>query len=181
MLSQLGIRSPRKSFLIATTVISLFTAGCSKPNSAPEAKSGDTQTETIFGNDIAFTSYTIQSNKDNHTELELHWKALRTPTASYVVFVHALDSSGAIAFQSDHTLKDPAGLPTNSWAPGETVSDRVLMSPNTGHPAGPYNLRIGLYTLNPVTLLQITHAAHPMPTDGFWKDRAILLTGVECK
>jgi hypothetical protein len=180
MLSRFRFRSLRISFLVATTLGSLFTAGCSKPNSAPEAKSGDTQTETIFGNDIAFIGYTVQSNKDNHTEVELRWKALRTPSASYVVFVHALDSSGAIAFQGDHMLKNAAGLPPSSWAPGEAVSDRFSMIPPAGHSAGPYNLRVGLYTLNPIKVIQISQAGHAMPTDS-WKDRSILLTGVECK
>ena len=180
MLSRFRFRSLRISFLVATTLGSLFTAGCSKPNSAPEAKSGDTQTETIFGNEIALTGYAVQSSKDNHTELELHWKALRTPAEPYSVFVHALDSTGAIAFQGDHPLNNAAGLPATSWAAGDAVSDRFLMMPRAGHPAGPYTLRIGLYTVNPYKVLQVTQAAQPVATEG-WKDRAILLTGIECK
>jgi hypothetical protein len=185
MKSQLETHSYRMFFLAIATILSLLTVGCSKPSSAPEAKSPeakseDKQTSTIFGNEIAFTGYTVQSNKANHTELELRWTALRAPAAAYSVFVHALDSSGAIAFQGDHPLTNAGGLPTTSWTAGEAVSDRFQMTPPAPHPAGSYTLRIGLYTLNPIKLLQLTHAVQPMPTDG-WKDHAILLAGVECK
>jgi hypothetical protein len=179
MKSQLQTHSYRMFFLAIATILSLLTAGCSKPNGAPEAKSDDTQTSTVIGNEIAFTGYAVQF-RDNHTELELRWRVLRTPSAAYSVFVHALDSSGAIAFQGDHPLKNAAGLPTTSWATGEAVSDRFLMIPPAPHPAGTYTLRIGLYTLNPIKLLDITRAVQPMPTDG-WKDHAILLADVECK
>jgi hypothetical protein len=174
----------RTFFLSLTGVASLLMAGCTSSSSVPAAKPGDAQAVTVFGDEISFTGYGIMY-RDGHTELELRWSDLRMPAAPYYVFVHALDSSGAIAFQGDHQLKDAAGQPTTSWTAGEAVSDRFLMTPPPGHPNGAYTLRIGLYTLtpntpNPIKLLQITRASVPMPTDG-WKDRAILLTDVECK
>lgn len=173
MLPQFQVRSLRISFLVATTVVSLLAAGSNRPNRAPEAKSGDSQASTVFGNEVALTGYAVQSSKDNQT-------ALRTPAEPYSVFVHALDSSGAIAFQGDHPLKNAAGLPATSWAAGEAVSDRFLMIPRAGHPPGAYTLRLGLYTVNPFKVLQITRAALPTASDG-WTDHAILLAGIECK
>jgi len=179
MKSQFGVQSYRMFFLAITTVAWLLMVGCTSSSTGPAAKSDDTRAATVFGDEMSLTGYGVQY-RDNHTELELRWTALRTPAAPYSVFVHALDSSGAIAFQGDHQLKNAGGQLTTSWAAGEAVSDRFLMIPPPGHPAGAYTLRIGLYTLNPIKLLQITRAAQPMPTDG-WKDHAILLVDVECK
>jgi len=162
--------------LAAATVATLLMAGCSSSTSSGP----DAQTATVFENGLAFNGYAVNFNKDGHTELELHWTALRTPTDSVVVFVHAVDSAGTIQFQGDHILKNAAGAPATSWTAGEAVSDRFLMIPSGGHTPGPYNLRIGLYTLSGTKILKITQPAHPMPTDG-WSGRAILLTGVECK
>ncbi len=153
----------------------LLMAGCSSSNSSgPDAKATN-----VFGDDMSLASYAVGS-KDGHTEIELRWTALRKPAADYIVFVHALDSSGAIAFQADHLLKNAAGLQPSSWAAGEAVTDQFLATPPAGHPAGTYGLRIGLYTATPMKVLQLTRSTLPVPADD-WKNRSILLAQVECK
>jgi hypothetical protein len=166
--------SCRMLFLVTVTAALVLLAGCASSNNG--AASGDA---TAFEDGMSLTGYSIQS-KDGHTEMELRWTALRKPAADYIVYVHALDSSGAIAFQADHPLKNAIGSPTSSWAAGEKVTDRFLVIPAGGHLAGMYPLRFGLYTPAPMRVLQITRTALPMPSD-VWKDHSILLAQVECK
>jgi hypothetical protein len=179
---ELNEPSSRMFFLALAAVGLLLSAGCSSSNSsAPAAApSGDPQAATVFGDEIALTGYGIQSNNAGHTEIELRWKAVRKPAADYLVFVHALDSSGGIAFQADHPLKNTAGLPPTSWSAGEAVTDRFPIVPSPGHASGTYPLRIGLYTASPMKLLQVTQPGLPSPTDA-WKSQSILLAQVECK
>jgi hypothetical protein len=169
----LSVRRRREFFLPAAIAVSLLMAGCSSSNSSGPAAA------TVFGDEMSLAGSTTQA-KDGHTELELRWKALRKPSADYIVFVHALDSSGGIAFQGDHPLKNAAGQPTSSWAAGEAVIDRFPMTPPPGHPAGAYPLRIGLYANAPMRVLQLTRAALPVPADD-WKDKSILLAQVDCR
>ncbi|MCS7260233.1 MAG: hypothetical protein NZ765_05565, partial [Anaerolineae bacterium] len=69
--------------------------------------------------------------------LTLYWQASYTLTRSYTVFVHALDSNGALVGQAD--APPVAGrYPTTLWRPGEIVQDSRLAP----HAAA---LRIGLY------------------------------------
>jgi hypothetical protein len=167
-------------FVAVATAAWLLMAGCSSSSNPPAAEpSGDVKASNVFGDEISLAGYTTQA-KDGHTQLELQWKTLQKPTADYIVFVHALDSSGAISFQGDHQLKNAAGLPTSSWAAGEAVSDRFPMIPPAGHAAGAYPLRIGLYSAPPMKVLQLTRATLPTPTDN-WKDRAILLAQIDCR
>jgi hypothetical protein len=170
----------RRVFLLAVAFASLLLARCSSSSNPPAAdSSGDVKASNVFGDEISLVGYATH-DKNGHTELELQWKTLQKPTADYMVFVHALDSSGAVSFQGDHQLKNAAGLPTSSWAAGEEVSDRVSMMPPAGHAAGAYSLRIGVYTAAPMKVLPLTRATLPIATDS-WKDRAILLAQIDCR
>jgi hypothetical protein len=176
----LSMQSCRMLFPAVAAAALLLMAGCSSSsNPAAVGPSDDAQAGTVFGDEIALTGYSVQF-RDGHTEMELRWKALRKPAGDYSVFVHALDSSGAIAFQGDHSLKNPTGSATTSWTAGEAVSDRFLMMPPAGHAAGAYAVRIGLYTPTPMKVLPLSRTSLPTPADG-WKDHAILLSQVECK
>ena len=179
---ELNVHFCRMSFLALAAVASLLLAGCSGSSSrAPgtDPSAPDTRAATVFGDEISFTGYSIQS-RDGHTELELRWLAARKPSADYFVFVHALDSSGAVVFQGDHPLKNAANAGSSSWIVGVTVSDRFMMAPPPGKPAGTYSLRIGVYTVSPMKVLQITRGTFPQPTDD-WRNQAVLLANVECK
>src|ERR1700691_6290482 len=105
MKSQFDGHSYRMYFLAMTIAAWLPMAGCTSSSTGPASKSDDTRAATVFADEISFTGYGIQY-RDNHTELELRWTALRAPAAAYFVFVHALDSSGTIVFQGDHQLKN---------------------------------------------------------------------------
>jgi hypothetical protein len=134
---------------------------------------------TVFGDEISLEGYGIHP-KDGHTAVELRWTAVRKPAADYSVFVHAVDSSGEIAFQFDHPLKNAASQLTSNWAPGEAVTTGFSAAPPPAHTPGAHTLRIGVYVPRPIKLLQITRSGFPQPKDG-WNDHAIVIENVDCK
>jgi hypothetical protein len=69
----------------------------------------------------------------------LYWQAVSSLDTGYSVFVHALDSSGAITAQVDRPPLN--GLrPTTGWLPGEVLTDRYAL------PLGEAQaLEVGLY------------------------------------
>ncbi len=86
--------------------------------------------------------YTLDQSPDKLV-LTLHWRSQLITEESYSVFVHLTGPDGAIAGQSDGI---PAGgvRPTNSWRPGEVVSDTHTIA-LTDIPAGELQLWVGLY------------------------------------
>ncbi len=78
-------------------------------------------------------------------ELTLYWRPLRALGADYTSFVHVLDGRGEKIAQHD---APPGGVyyPTSLWQPGEILRDRHVIHLPEALPAGPYALRIGLYT-----------------------------------
>ncbi len=97
-----------------------------------------------------------------------------------MVFVHALDGSGAIAFQGDHYLKDEAGARTAAWKLGESAKDRFFMVPPPGHAAGTYSLRLGIDMPSPMKVLPLAHSAFNQPTD-VWHNESVVIDRVECQ
>jgi mannosyltransferase len=74
----------------------------------------------------------------------LEWQVDQTPAANYKVFVHVLNTTGAIVAQQDKlTLSDL--LPTSTWTPGTPLRDPYAMIAPADLPAGDYQVRIGLY------------------------------------
>ncbi len=76
--------------------------------------------------------------------VRLVWKASATPTPTYTVFVHLLDSNGQVIAQSD---AQPAQnkRPTTSWLAGEYVTDPHTLTWNRQDYSGSATLEVGLY------------------------------------
>jgi hypothetical protein len=92
----------------------------------------------VFGNgEIALLAVRQSSGG-----VELRWQALRKLPADYTVFVHVLDSSGALVAQQDSQPR-AASYPTSLWDAGEVVDDP---HPLTVASAPGLRLEIGLYT-----------------------------------
>ncbi len=109
---------------------------------APEAMTASgVHAEFADGITLRETAFAVEGDT---VLVRLHWRAKATPSRSYKVFVHALDSSGAVIAQSDAV---PAGWtrPTDTWAPGEEVEDRHALLLPAGAPV--VALRIGMYAL----------------------------------
>ncbi len=171
-----------RSVLIVLAFLAIFSAACSS-KSPPAAESTVRTSEpgANFGDELLLSGYS-ESTRDGHAEIELRWKALRKPSADYNVFIHALGGPGpgGILFQLDHPLKNAAGAPTSSWAPGESVSDRFFAIPPPGQPPGPYNLRLGVNFVKPMKLLLVVQSTLPESKDD-WKGAAIQLEHVDCR
>ncbi len=96
-----------------------------------------------FGEEIALLGYDLRREGDT-LRLTLHWQAQPRPAADRTVFVHLFDpATERIAAQVDSPPRGGA-YPTSQWAPGEVVSDEVVMS-LASVPAGSYRLAVGLY------------------------------------
>jgi uncharacterized membrane protein len=99
-------------------------------------------------------------NPGDQLSVTLYWQATRTVKASYVTFLHLLDSTGQLRAQSDHI---PNGaLPTYAWTSGEVVPDHHLISLDESISAGEYTLIAGMYdglTVERLPLLKFSGSA----------------------
>jgi hypothetical protein len=172
----LRLKEPALLFILGSAFLVL--GCCSSSNNPGIERPGATSSSATFGDQLTLTGYSVR-NKDGHTEIDLSWKAESKPPADYIVFVHAIDASGGIVFQLDHVLKNASGSPTSLWAAGDMVNDGLLATPPTGRAPGPYTLRLGIY-VRPMTLIPVTQAGLPKPTD-WWKMHAVLLTNIDCR
>lgn len=77
-------------------------------------------------------------------DLTLYWQPSETTGERLKVFVHLLDSQGAIIGQSD---SEPAAgeRPTSSWLPDEFIADRHTVRVRDDATIGPATLVVGLY------------------------------------
>lgn len=73
--------------------------------------------------------------------LEVIWVASATPSRDYSVFVHLLDSSGALIGQGDQAAPVYGWRPTTTWLPGEAIRDIYPLA----RASGTARLRYGLY------------------------------------
>jgi hypothetical protein len=101
--------------------------------------------------------------------LDLHWQAGErwgrgsTVPPDYQVFVHLYDpASETIVAQWDARPRTGT-YPTNSWAPGEVVSEQVVLDLSSA-PPGCYRLGVGMVEVNSKDRPSIVDAAglaHP--------------------
>jgi hypothetical protein len=112
-----------------------------------------------FGAAIHLDGYTLLDDRlapGDILQLALFWRAAEPISARYKVFVHLYDEAGELIAQTD---SEPGGnlRPTDTWAPGEQVTDRygVLIPPEA--PAGTYTLAVGVYPMaDPSDRLPVT-------------------------
>lgn len=132
-----------------------------QPSPGGEIRAGETMTLTISGG--ANAAIPLQVNLNNTIILEsaqlsqssfrpgsglgvtLRWRCSQPVDSSYKIFVHLLtpDLQTLIA---QHDTEPVNGLrPTNSWTPGEIISDPHQMTIPAGTAPGIYQIRVGLY------------------------------------
>jgi hypothetical protein len=126
-----------------------------------------------FGGVIELVGYDLKREGDT-LHLTFHWRALAVPDEHYMLFVHLADPATGQPVAQVDTMPREFTYPTGLWAPGEVVSDEVVLLLE-GAPAGRYDLAIGWYDPDEVSLrLAATdRAGHPLPDD-----RLILPDGV---
>ncbi len=106
--------------------------------------------DLTLGEAIALRGYSLAADTveaGDVLQLTLFWEAQQQPAERYKVFVQLLDSANHIVGQLD---SEPVGnlLPTDTWQPEQTVTDRygVLVQPGT--PPGAHRLIVGMYGLS---------------------------------
>ncbi|MFN8532867.1 MAG: hypothetical protein U0556_04910 [Dehalococcoidia bacterium] len=86
-----------------------------------------------------FGPFELLGARAENGRLTLVWKAVDRPVANYQVFVHLLDTSGALIAQADGPPQG-SGYPTSLWSVGEVVVDqRPLPAVNAAR------IKVGLY------------------------------------
>jgi hypothetical protein len=106
---------------------------------------------TALGPDITLRSYrgwNLTPAAGEVTQLQLNWQTKETPPKRYKVFLQLLDAHDQVIAQRD---AEPVGdsRPTNTWAPGETITDNHGLLIRPGTPPGTYRRIVGMY--DPVT------------------------------
>lgn len=105
--------------------------------------------------------------------LTLYWKAKATPSASYKVFVHLLDSGGNLRAQRDSIPQDGA-LPTNRWFPGEYITDAYSIPLPADLAPGEYRLTVGMYDERSGARVPLTDSnGVPLPDNRVFLDDSI--------
>lgn len=103
--------------------------------------------------------------------LTLFWKAERSMSERYKVFLHLVGEQGELVAQVDTEPRDNL-LPTTVWSPGERVIDRYGVLLPGEVESGEYTLVVGLYHLVTGERLEVTLG------EGAPSDRVILGTVV---
>ena len=89
-------------------------------------------------------------------QLALFWRVAEPIPERYKVFVHLYNEAGQLVAQTD---SEPGATlrPTNTWVPGERITDRYGVLMPMDAPAGVYTLTVGLYDLtDPTSRLTVT-------------------------
>lgn len=131
--------------------------------------------QAVLGETIALVGYdlsTTEPRAGDRLTLTLSWRALRTTSTSYHVFVHLLDDQNKIQAQWDGVPKGWT-YPTSAWVPGDYVTDTypLTLSPRT--PPGRLTIEVGLYDATTGRRLPVTEATNQSTADAT-SDRILL-------
>jgi hypothetical protein len=96
-------------------------------------------------------------------QLVLYWQAHQQISENYTVFVHVVGPDGRIVAQRDAPPDDGA-YPTQRWAAGEVVADRIQVPLPGTVPAGPLQVLVGMYRPDTGQRLPVVDA-QGRPTD----------------
>jgi hypothetical protein len=83
-------------------------------------------------------------------ECTLYWRALQTMERSYTVFTHLVAADGRTWGQWDNQPQQGQS-PTTRWVPGQVIADPYRIPVALDAPAGPLELRVGMYDRNTMT------------------------------
>jgi 4-amino-4-deoxy-L-arabinose transferase-like glycosyltransferase len=125
--------------------------------------------QAVFSDQVALVdsrlnTATIQPGQS--IELTLGWQALRWMRAPYSMAMRLVDPQQAVVAQQDWVLGERYG--SLFWAPGEVVSDHVILPTAKTMPPGIYNVTLEVYTV-----LEGQPAKLPATTSAGSTDQAI--------
>jgi tRNA A-37 threonylcarbamoyl transferase component Bud32 len=104
--------------------------------------------------------------------LSLIWQAIRPPGQGYTVFVHLARADGSLVSQHDG-IPANGTRPTETWVPGDRVTDDHKFNIPPDIPPGEYWLRVGMY--DEVGRLSITDPGQATTVDDVIVLRSILV------
>lgn len=113
-------------------------------------------TATSTGRQIDIRRVPLLPGEDLH--LTLFWHAQGNSATDYSVFVHVLDSNGAMLTQQDGQPVQ-GFLPTSLWHKRQIIADTHTLTIPAGAALGEYPIQVGLYDLNTGTRLPIRQGA----------------------
>jgi hypothetical protein len=113
-----------------------------------------------LGENVTLASYALRGESfeaGGVLYLTLLWQARGEIDGPYKVFVHLVNGAGQLVAQRDG---EPAGglRPTNTWSPGDTITDRVGLYLPPGTPPGDYELLVGMYEPSTLERLPVLDA-----------------------
>ena len=94
----------------------------------------------LVGYDLAAT----EAQPGGTLALTLHWQALAAPDRAYTVFVHLVDTAGAVWGYGDAEPGSGA-FPTPGWLAGEYLADGHTLTVAADAAAGMYQIAVGFY------------------------------------
>jgi hypothetical protein len=100
-------------------------------------------TKATLGDRIQLLGYDFQVEGQT-LNVALYWQAKEPVDKSYNVFVHVLDSQGALQQQRDSAPVD-GDYPTSLWQPGEVVVDGHRVPLPSDVPLRSYKVAVGMY------------------------------------
>jgi hypothetical protein len=74
----------------------------------------------------------------------LIWQAIQSPQQGYTVFVHLTRPGGGLISQHDG-LPANGTRPTDTWSPGDQITDDHQFAIPSDTPPGEYWLQVGMY------------------------------------
>ncbi|HZY43263.1 MAG TPA: glycosyltransferase family 39 protein [Anaerolineae bacterium] len=95
---------------------------------------------TLIGADYSATTL----HAGDQLPLTLYWQAAATTDTRYNVFVHFETLDGRVITQID-SQPQGSGMPTTSWAPGQSILDVYPFTLPADTPPGAYQIVVGMY------------------------------------
>jgi hypothetical protein len=107
-----------------------------------------TRTDQRIGDFFRLLGYRIPTGSPlrpgDKIKLYLYWQSVVPVTEDFTVFVHLLDSKGALLAQQDSAPRGGT-FPTSIWEPGEIIVDPFILTIPPDAPPGNYVFEIGMY------------------------------------
>jgi hypothetical protein len=116
------------------------------PNNGENAAGTLRKTEVELGGRMMLLGYDPKLLEDE-LQLTLYWQAERPMDQNWTVFVHVLDSAGALVAQHDSQPRD-GHYPTSVWDQGEVVDDGHRLPLPADLPDGNYQVAVGMYSVD---------------------------------
>jgi hypothetical protein len=116
-----------------------------------------------FGGIIGLTEPTVTRQGHNLTVC-FEWLSIKPTPTDYQIFVHVVNSSGALVTQADVQPKS-GQYPTSAWSPGEAIKDCVSLNLGPASAAG-LHLAVGVYDLTTGARLEVVNKSGLTLPDG---------------